>query len=184
MQLTMDPISLASSSNLRWHLVFTKPRGEDTAKINLERQGYRVYFPRVQQKILSRDRWRDAIDSLFPRYLFVQLNATLQSLAPIRSTLGVVNVVRFGNNYVVVPDKIVDGLISYADPDTGLHQLCVGPLFEFGSAVRITSGVLAGLEGIFEGDDANNRVVVLLNLLGREMRIRISAGSVIPSRAT
>lgn len=183
MQLTMDSISLASNSNLRWHLVFTKPRGEATAKTNLERQGYRVYLPRVQQKILSRGRWQGTIGSLFPRYLFVQLDAALQSLGPIRSTLGVANVVRFGNDYVVVPNKVVDGLISRADPYSGLHHLKTSPLFEVGSAVRFISGALAGLEGIFESVEADERVVVLLNLLGRDTRIRISPNSIVSSFA-
>src|SRR5882757_6361948 len=100
----MDSACSTGGPVLCWHLVFTKPLGETTAKLNLERQGYRVYFPRLQEKILSRGRWRDRIGALFPRYLFVQLNAALQSLAPIRSTLGVTNVVRFGNDFVTVPD--------------------------------------------------------------------------------
>ena len=165
---------------LRWHLVFTKPCGEAIAKTNLERQGYRVYFPRLQQKAFKRGVWRDTISALFPRYLFVQLNAALQSLAPMRSTLGVANVVRFGNEYVTVPENIVTNLIDRED-ESGLHRFSFGPLFKAGATIRVIEGVLAGIEGIFEREDENDRVTVLLNLLGRETRIKLPAANVIPA---
>jgi hypothetical protein len=38
---------------LRWYLVHTKPSGEASAELNLTRQGYRVYFPRVVQAMCS-----------------------------------------------------------------------------------------------------------------------------------
>jgi len=175
----MDSACLTNGSIPRWHLVFTKPLGENTAKINLERQGFRVYFPRVQEKVLSRGKWRDRIGALFPRYLFVQLNAAMQSLAPIRSTLGVANVVRFGTEFVTVPELVVNELIEREDV-SGVHRLSLGPLFKPGSIVRVIEGALAGLEGIFERGDANDRVVVLLKLLGCETRIRLPAASVMP----
>jgi len=176
----MDSVCLTGEPALRWHLVFTKPLGESKAKLNLERQGYRVYFPRVQEKVLARGRWRDRIGALFPRYLFVQLNAAIQSLAPIRSTLGVASVVRFGTEFVAVPDALVTELIGREDP-SGLHRLSFGSIFKPGSIIRVIEGALAGLEGIFEREVASERVVVLLNLLGRETRIKLSAASVVPS---
>lgn len=33
----------------RWYLVYTKPRAESTARLNLERQGYDSYLPLVRQ---------------------------------------------------------------------------------------------------------------------------------------
>jgi transcription antitermination factor NusG len=97
--------------------------------------------------------------------------------------LGVANVVRFGNDYIVVPDKVIQSLIGRANPLSGLHQLNTESLLTIGSRVRITVGALAGLEGIFERADANERVVVLLNILGNEARIKIHSGCVMPSRA-
>lgn len=57
-----------------WFLVRAKPGGEEIAKANLERQGYRVYYPRLLCPTLYRGRWIDHIASLFPRYLFVQVD--------------------------------------------------------------------------------------------------------------
>jgi transcriptional antiterminator RfaH len=170
--------SLDISVAVRWHLVFTKPNGEEVAKANLERQGYRVYYPRVQQKVLRRGACREAISALFPRYLFVQVNTATQSLAPMRSTLGVSNVVRFGTEYVVVPKQVVDDLIGLED-QYGLHRLSLVRPFEVGSAVRVVDGALAGIEGIFECEDGGGRVVILLKMLGRETRINLTEVTIV-----
>lgn len=169
---------------LRWFLILTKPAGENTAKTNLERQEYRVYYPRLQRPALYRGRWIDRIVSLFPRYLFVQLDAVTQSLAPVRSTLGVANIVRFGTETAVVPATIVDGLMRRADPESGLHRLSRGRILEPGSTVRIIAGAFEGLEGIFERDSGNERVVVLLRLLSQDTPVRVPARFVVPCPAT
>jgi transcription antitermination factor NusG len=67
------------------------------------------------------------------------------------------------------------------EDDAGLHCLSFKPLFECGTAIRVIEGALAGIEGIFEREDANDRVVVLLNLLGRETLINLPAASVMPA---
>lgn len=157
----------------QWFLVLTKPSGENIAKSNLERQGYRVYHARLSHPVLHRGRWMDRIVSLFPRYLFVQFNARSQSLAPVRSTLGVASIVRFGLETAVVPDAIVAALIDRADPTTGLHRLNCPRAFEPGSAVRIVGGVFEGLQGIFERDIPNDRVVILLGLLGQQTAVHV-----------
>jgi transcriptional antiterminator RfaH len=167
----------------RWHLVFTKPAAEELAKEHLERQGYGVYFPRVQQKALRRGKLVERVVSLFPRYLFVQLDTAWQSLAPVRSTVGITNVVRFGTEYTVVADGVISNLKSHEDPSSGLHSLAISPWFKSGDSVRIATGTLAGLEGVFEFKDGNQRVTIFLNLLGRESRLRIDVGCILPSAA-
>lgn len=168
---------------LRWFLVLTKPSCEHTAKDHLERQGFRIYYPRLSRSVLCRGHWVDRIVSLFPRYLFLQLDAARQSLAPVRSTLGVVNLVRFGAEPQAVPDRVVNGLIDRADPQSGLHRLsCDRPLLP-GARVSVIAGAFQGLEGIFEREAGDERVVVLLKLLGQEAPVRITSRYVVPSIA-
>ena len=167
-------------SMLRWFLVFTKPSGEQTAKVNLERQGYCVYHPRLLRPSLHRGQWVDRIVSLFPRYLFIQLDVVRQSLAPVRSTLGVANIVRFGTQSTVVPDPVVAALIHRSDPASGLHHLNRAKPFETGSRVNVIAGTFEGLDGIFERDDGSERVVVLLKLLGQDTPVSVPSRHVVP----
>lgn len=167
----------------RWHLVLSKPAQEECAVSHLQRQGYGVYFPRLRQKALRRGKWLDRVTALFPRYLFVQLHSGLQSLAPVRSTVGVAAIVRFGIDYAVVPDRVVDNLVANEDPLTKLHKLRATDWFKPGDAVRIAKGSLTGLEGIFVSEDGSHRVTLLMNLLGRENRVTVDAGCVVPGTA-
>ena len=178
-----DPESSTSNaaSLLHWFLVFTKPSGESLAKTNLERQGFRVYHPRLLNPSLYRGRWVDRIVSLFPRYLFIQLDVVRQSLAPVRSTLGVANVVRFGAQSTVVPDSIVAALMARADPESGLHRLNRSRVVAPGARVSVIAGAFEGLDGIFERDAGSERVVVLLELLGQVTPVTLALRNVVPA---
>lgn len=169
-------------SVLRWFLVLTKPSSEEVARANLERQGYAVYHPRLLRPSLYRGRWTNRIVSLFPRYLFVRLDTSWQALTPVRSTLGIADVVRFGSEPAVVPDRIVEDLRGRADADTGLHRLKARVL-ERGAAIRVIGGVFAGLDGIFEREAGEQRVVVLLRLMGQETAVRVPSGFICPGLA-
>ena len=163
---------------LRWYLIHTKPSGEAVAVANLERQGYEVYLPRVVQTVRGAGRPKDRLSVLFPRYLFLRLHEGIQALAPVASTLGVTGIVRFGARYIVVPDKVVRDLRARADPETGLHHLtCSSPLVP-GARVKICSGTFDGLEGVFERAVGRDRVVVLLQMLGRTSEVCVFAESI------
>jgi transcriptional antiterminator RfaH len=173
----------AAGSLRRWFLVLTKPVGEALAKTNLERQGYHVYCPRLLRAGRYRGRWVERVVALFPRYLFVQVELGRQSLAPVRSTLGVSCLVRSGTQPTIVPDGLVDELIGREDPQSGLHRLASGRSLAPGEPVRVVGGSLDGVEGVFEREEGASRVVVLLRLLGREAPVRIPACFVVPSMA-
>lgn len=170
-------------TGLHWFLVQTKPAAEKSALENLERQGYRVYHPRLLERVLRRGRWLDRIVSLFPRYVFVQVDVVCQSIAPIRSTIGIANIVRFGSEPTVVPDGIVDALMRKADPESGLHRLKERPPLERGARVSILAGVFEGLEGIFEREGGAERAVVLIELLGRHTQVCVRSAYLSPSPA-
>jgi transcriptional antiterminator RfaH len=167
---------------LRWYLIHTKPFGEADAQSNLTRQGYHVYLPRLLQSVRRREGWRDTVSALFPRYVFLQLCEGEQSLGPVRSTVGVSDIVRFGSRYAIVPEQVIDELGSRTDPDSGLHQLTIRGRLKSGTPVTITMGPLAGLEGVFEREAGEDRVLLLLQLLGQEASVRVPVNFVFPRR--
>jgi transcriptional antiterminator RfaH len=165
---------------LRWYLIHTKPTREAIAEVNLRRQGYQVYYPRLLRPARVHGRWVDRIVALFPRYVFLRLAVGRQAMGPVRSTVGVSTVVRFGFDYAVVPDLIIEDLQRRADAQTGLHHLQGSAPLEPGSNVRVVAGVFDGLEGIFQRESADERVVLLLGLLGRDTVVQLPAAFVLP----
>jgi transcriptional antiterminator RfaH len=168
----------------QWFLVLAKPSAEAKARVNLERQGYRVYYPRLVRPMFCRGRWVDRIVALFPRYLFLSIDVGAQALAPVRSTLGVADIVRFGPEYAQVPESIVTDLVHRADPVTGLHRLNRDRSFRPGAPVRVIAGAFSGCDGIYECDAGADRVVVLLSLLGQSTRARMSSEFIVPQLAS
>jgi transcriptional antiterminator RfaH len=160
---------------LRWYLVHTKPSREAVAQENLQRQGFEVCFPRLKHFVRWGGRSRERVTALFPRYLFLRLDEGRQSLGPVHSTLGVSAVVRFGYQYTIVPDAVVGELQSRADPLSGLHRLADASMLVRGAKVRISAGAFDGLEGIFQHAAGDERVVVLLSLLGHHTRVHVAA---------
>ena len=156
-----------------WHAVLCKPRREALAEANLRNQGFDVYLPRMLRLRRRASRWEHRIEPLFPRYLFVNEGDSPRGLAPVRSTLGVSDLVRCAGAPVPVPHGIVEALRESADPLTGCHRFDDAP-FAAGARVRLAAGPLAGLEGVFEMASGEARVIVLLDLLGKTNRLTVN----------
>ena len=156
-----------------WYAVCCKPRQEAVAEENLLRQGFHVYLPRIRMRQRRRGQWLDAVEVLFPRYIFIRIDPLRHSTATIRSTRGAVGLVRFGGQPAVVPDAVMDALRAREDAASGLHE-DKRPLFSAGEAIKLVDGPLAGMEGVFTQKDGDQRVIVLLELLGKANKVTVS----------
>lgn len=163
----------------RWYLVYTKPRQERIARTNLERQGYEVYLPLTREQRRRQGKRAILITPLFPRYLFIHLDRQTDNWGPIRSTLGVVSLVKFTHTPAPVPEDLVLALHAREDAE-GLLPPAESRLRR-GSRVRILDGSLAGYEGIFLASSGRDRVVILLDIMGKHARTVIDANAVEPS---
>lgn len=79
-----------------WFVAMSKPRAEALAHQQLLNQDFDVYLPMCPRTVRRRERHLMEISPMFPRYLFARLSRAEQSIASIRSTVGVQQLVRFG----------------------------------------------------------------------------------------
>ena len=162
-------------SQPNWFAVVTKPRQEQIALENLQRQDFECFLPLAENPYQRRrKRHRHMIEPLFPRYLFLNAIAGQQNLAPVRSTRGVTTMVRFGTELAVVPESIINAIKSRMDPATGLIRIKPVEL-KAGDKVRIFDGPLAGISGIVEERSSENRVLILMELMGRPTAVEVDA---------
>jgi transcriptional antiterminator RfaH len=157
---------------MNWYLVHTKPRQEKCALENLQRQGYECYFPTMPAEKLRLGKISTAQQPLFPRYLFIRLgqDPLAQSWTPIRSTKGVSRLVTFGNT----PAKVDYALIDVLRAQESVAQIEPERLFKSGERVRITAAPFADIEGIYQMTDADQRVMVLIELMSKPVKIIVS----------
>lgn len=168
------PLSTESSapSTLSWYLVHTKPRQEVIALANLERQGYECYLPQMRIERIRRRKAEVTTEPMFPRYLFIRLDSSDQgkSWSPIRSTLGVSQLVHFGARAAKVDDSLVD-LLRQRE-----RTLPTEAMFHSGDSVVIANGPFAGIEAIYQTADAERRAFILLEILAKPVSMHIDAG--------
>ena len=152
----------------KWYLIITKSRQESTAIINLENQGYTTYCPIV--KINKKN------VVLFPGYIFIYLDKNNENWSPIRSTKGVLNFVRFGLNFAQVPDTIIKFL--KANELISKEKLNNLNRFKSGDKIQITDGVFKNCVAIFKSPLPQERVILLMDILGQQQSISIKQESV------
>jgi len=161
------------TNTLAWYLIHTKPRQEALALTNLSRQGFECYMPMLRLQKIRQRKSALVAEPMFPRYLFIRLDASGsgQSWSPIRSTLGVNQLVRFGGQPAKVDGQLID-MIRSREQGT-LAQ----PLFSAGDNITVADGPFAGLDAIYQNTDAESRSMILLNILSKPVAMRIDTAS-------
>lgn len=156
----------------QWYLVFTKVKSELKAKEHLIRQGYTAYLPMTQKKVRRNGKYIHTTEPFFPRYLFIKLNTETDNWGPIRSTIGVACIVRFGGVAAVVPETLIAGL-KQQENEIGL-QTNVEKQMQLGDKVIVLDGPFAGYQGVFQQAKSTERVAILLDIVGRNTAVTLS----------
>lgn len=158
---------------MRWFVVHTRVHAEKQAAAHLRNQGFAVYLPCYRKRRSHARRIEIVHAPVFPRYVFIQMDGHAAPWRAIRSTMGVVDVICQGNRPAPVPRGIVEAI--QAREEDGVVLLPAPDRFAPGDILCISAGAFAGHTGLFECAGDAERVVVLLELLGRAVRVSVPA---------
>ena len=154
-----------------WYVVHTHVNGEKRAEINLLRQEFECWLPKYRKNRRHAGKQETVLRPMFPRYLFIRIDIEKDQWRPILSTYGVASIVGDKNGPYPIEDQIIEEVKKRAGID-GIFDL-VPKTFSAGEKVRIASGPLADWEAIFQEKSDSKRVLVLLSLMGREIKASI-----------
>ncbi|WP_083196060.1 transcription/translation regulatory transformer protein RfaH [Pseudomonas sp. AU12215] len=157
---------MQATNEKRWYLVQCKPKQDFRALEHLQHQGYECLLPIHQIERLRKGRWTHQQEPLFPGYIFIELDTFQDNWMPIRSTRGVNQIVRFGANPLPVPISIITRLRDRSELIE--HEL------QPGDRVIIDQAGSQGLEAVFLTKDGTERVILLMNILQREVKVTVS----------
>ncbi len=158
----------------RWYVVQTHVNGEAKAAANLDWQGFAAYLPRYLKRRSHARKVETVARPLFPRYLFVAIDLAAQRWRAIQSTVGVSHLVCWNGRPASVADDVVNALKARED-EGGFVQLTRRAAFSPGDKVRIVEGAFVDSLALVQGVSDHERVAVLLDLLGRKVRVLIEA---------
>jgi len=161
-----------------WYVVHTHPHAEAKTAAHLQRQGYSIYLPRYLRRRRHARRVDTVAKPLFPRYLFVAIDPLAQRWRAIQSTIGVVHLVCNGEHPAVLPGAVIDELIARQNA-AGFIQLDLSARFSPGDKIRVVDGVFATCLGLFDGMTDRERVAILLDLLGRKVRVVLDEDAIV-----
>lgn len=166
---TKHPV-LDAEQQTDWYLAYTKPRSEDLGLDNLHKQGFEAWLPKIKKVAGKRRSKADdalfTLEALFPRYLFFRPAHEQQSISVVRSTLGITKIVSFGHELARLPHARLFQIACWVEQQQG-HSAAQVMGVNPGDSVRITAGPFAGLDALVKMT-AQDRVIVLLNLLGKD----------------
>jgi transcriptional antiterminator RfaH len=160
-----------------WYVVQTQVNAETKAACNLVRQGFEIYLPRYLKRRSHARKVEKIAAPLFPRYLFVRIDMATQRWRSIQSTFGVSRLVCNGTAPAPVAQQILCSLKARED-ESGYVKLDQRPKFALGEKVRVLAGAFAENLGLFDGQADRDRIAILLDLLGRKVRVSIEADMV------
>lgn len=161
----------APDSALSWYAAQLKPNSEAIARRNLLQQGVGVFAPFEVVTERRGSRLAKVNKSLFPGYLFVSFDREAMRWRTINSTYGVSRLVAFGNEGPTeVPGTLISALRQRCDQD---GRLIAAPQFENGDQVRLINGPFADFVGTIDELNAEQRIWVLLDVLGKGTRVAV-----------
>lgn len=158
-----------------WFVVHSQPHAETRAVANLERQGFVTYLPRYLKTRRHARKVETVPVPVFPRYVFVSIDLRVQRWLAIRSTIGVSRLIGSSDAPLPVPAGIIEGLKGRQDAD-GFVRLLAPPGLRVGDKVRVLGGAFEECLGLFEQITDDERVSILLDLMGRKVRVSLESG--------
>jgi len=172
----------------QWFVLTCEPNRERTAASHLIARDFKPYLPEIS--VASGVKWgRPAMHGylarrkikmekrpMFRGYIFVQLRRGIDNFQWAQSCPGVRGFLRLEEHYAVVSDRdmqrVVD--VEFGVAESPKEQKYVHP-FTVGESVRISNGVFSGFNADIVSLDDEERITLLLGMLGRAAKIQISS---------
>jgi transcription antitermination factor NusG len=157
----------------RWYAAYTRPRHEKCIAEELACCSVEHFLPLYRCVHKWKDRRKSLELPLFPNYIFVRIS--LNNRLRVLRVPGVVDLVGFGGTPSALPEKDIDDLREVLS-----HNAQVQPYsyIAAGTRMRITSGALAGLEGLLIRHNGKYHAVLSIDLIRCSMLVHVDMASV------
>ncbi|EDP94333.1 UpxY family transcription antiterminator [Kordia algicida OT-1] len=157
------------SKNRNWFVLYTAPRAEKKAKLELEYRGYEVFLPMTKSLRIWKNRQKKLIDSvLFPSYIFVKTDE--RYLAEICRINKIATYIHCGGKPCKVSPECIEAIKCMLSMD---QEISVGNDFIEGESVRIVEGPLAGYNGVLVQQKSKTKFGIHLKEINQVASIEI-----------
>jgi transcription antitermination factor NusG len=162
----MDP----QVQDLKWHVVYTRPKSERKVAAKIADMGIESYLPMYKVVRQWSDRKKRLIVPLFPNYVFVKVNTLCRGY--LFSIKELVRFVSIEQKPVVVRENEITTIQRILCEDV---EVLPEEYFQEGMRVRIGQGQFAGLEGVIAKRCSKTRLIIKIDGLMKAFSINLSA---------
>ena len=162
---------VVSETGSRWFLAQLKPNAHAIAQRNLLRQGFVTFHPLMDETQRKNGRFVTVQRPVFPGYIFVEFDTASGGWRAVNSTYGVTKLVSFGADPAEVEPGIMAALMHRFSADGAAPEIS----FKKGDILRAGEGPFVDFVVEVESLAPDQRVWVLLDLMGRRTRVAIPA---------
>ena len=153
-----------------WYVIQTKPKKEEVAQSYLSTKGVEIFNPLMESFLARNGRVNKELKPLFPGYIFGKFDLE-QNYPLVRWGRGVKKILGFGGYPISVSEEVIEIIKGRTDSNGVVREKYH---FEANDVIRIKSGPLKDLLGIFERWVSDTeRVRVLLNLIGYQPAVEL-----------
>ena len=177
--MAKEPMRRSKKETKEWFCLRTQPKREHIAAAILDRlDEVEVFCPRISQVKKTRTGKKRFVEAMFPSYIFAKFQFHARSRQVVHSH-GITRMVELGERRIV-PKHVIEDLKDSLSKDViEAPDLSIIP----GAEIEVITGSLKGLNGkVLAQMSAQNRIQVLLDFLGREIKLSIAPDDVILAR--
>ena len=157
-----------------WFILQFKANSHHQAKRNLKRQGFETFLPLNDITSRKASRFINTTQPLFPGYMFVAFDKVKSEWHKINNTYGVSRLVTFNSSLKSLPTTVVDNLKARYDLSGKLLPI---EKLKKGDHVTVLKGPFADFIATVEKYEADQRIWILMDLMGRKSKIQTEAES-------
>jgi len=172
-----SPEAMGESSFASWYAVQTHARHEKIIAQRLREQGVTTFLPMYSEVHRWSDRRKVVELPLFSCYVFVRLLPTNEQRLRVLRQDGVFNFVGIRGQGTPIPDEQIDAVQTLISQELPWSN---HPFLKIGQRVRIRGGALDGVEGILQGRNGDQTLVISIDAIQRSMAVRIEGYDVEP----
>jgi len=155
-----------------WFILQFKSNSHHLAVKNLNRQGFETFLPLHETTSRRLSQFINTSKPLFPGYMFIKFDRAESEWHKINSTYGVSRLITFNSILKSIPTIFVDHLMERYDLS---EKLLLIQKLKKGDQVTVLKGPFRNFIATVEKYEADQRIWILLDLMGRKTKIQTSS---------
>jgi len=161
-----------------WFILQFKSNSHHLAAKNLNRQGFETFLPLHETTSRRLSRFINTSKPLFPGYMFIRFDTAESEWHKINSTYGVSRLITFNSVLKSIPTIFVDHLMKRYGLSGKLIPI---QKLKKGDQVTVLKGPFANFIATVEKYEADQRIWILMDLVGRKTKIQTPSDNLILS---